>query len=118
MFKDKKEELRRLEEALLMEDEPEEEAQLPEEEPDVLSDDEYDFGEESEETYHNYSNRYGRVRAYNNDTTEEDLDAYSDDVYNSENRKSMGCLSLLAVGLLVAIAIALGWCYLRYKGIV
>ena len=100
-----------------MEEEPEAEEEVPEEEPDELLDDEYDYGEESEETYHNYSNRYGQVRAYNNDTTEEDLDTYSDDVYNSENKKSIGCLSLLAVGLLVAIAIVLGWCYLRFKGI-
>lgn len=120
MFKDKKEELRRLEEELLLEEEKEaEEARLEEEleEADALLEDESDYGEESEETYYNYSNRYGNVRAYNNDHTDEDLDAYSDDVYHSGDRKSIGCLSVLAVTLLVAIALVLGWCYLRFKGI-
>lgn len=120
MFKDKKEELRRLEEALLLEaQQEEEEAQLEEEleEAEALLESETDYGEESEETYYNYSNRYGRVRAYNNDTSDEDMDAYSDDVYNSENTKGLGGLTILAVCLLVAIVFVLGWCFLRYKGI-
>lgn len=119
MFKDKKEELRRLEEELLLEEElEEEEARLEEEqeEADALLESETDYGEESEETYYNYSNRYGRVRAYNNDTTDEDMDAYSDDVYHSNQNKGLHGLTVLAVFLLVAIVFVLGWCFLRFKG--
>ncbi len=120
MFKDKKEELRRLEEELLLEEALEEaEARLEEEleEADVLLESETDYGEESEETYYNYSNRYGRVRAYNNDTADEDMDAYSDNVYNSGKNKGLGGLTALAVLLLIAIVFVLGWCFLRFQGI-
>lgn len=120
MFKDKKEELSRLEAELLLEaQEEEEEARLEEEleESEALLDDEGDYGEESEETYYNYSNRYGEVRAYNNDTADDDLDAYSDAVYEGRKRTGTGCLTLLAVALLVAIVFVLGWCVMRHKGI-
>lgn len=120
MFKDKKEELRRLEEELLLEAQLEaEEAQLEEEleEAEALLESETDYGEESEETYYNYSNRYGRVQAYNNDTADEDMDAYSDDVYNSDKHNGLGGLTALAVFLLIAIVFVLGWCFLRFKGI-
>ncbi len=120
MFKDKKEELSRLEAELLLEAQAEkEEARLEEEleEADALLDDENDYGEESEETYYNYSNRYGTIRAYNNDTADDDLDAYSDAVYEGTKKNSIGCLTLLALALLVAIVFVLGWCVLRYKGI-
>lgn len=119
MFKDKKEELSRLEAELLLEAQAEEEAARLEaelEEAEALLDDEHDYGEETEETYYNYSNRYGRVRAYNNDTADGDLDAYSDAVYESGRKHGPGCLTLLATALLVAIVFVLGWCFLRYKG--
>lgn len=119
MFKDKKEELRRLEEELLLEAQLEEEEAILEaelEEAEALLDDESDYGEESEETYYNYSNRYGKVRVYNNDTTDEDLDAYSDSVYESKKDKGLGGLLLLAVALLVAIVFVLGLFVLRFKG--
>ena len=118
MFKDKKEELSRLEAELLLEAQAEEEEARLEEEleaADALLDDESDYGEETEETYCNYSNRYGKVRAYNNDTADGDLDAYSDAVY--EGRKKTGCLTLLAMGLLIAIVFVLGLFVLRFKGI-
>ena len=121
MFKDKKEELSRLEAELLMEAQAEEEdarleAEL--EEAAALLDDENDYGEESEETYYNYSNRYGKVRAYNNDTSDGDLEAYSNDVYSGGKKKGIGCLTLLALALLVAIVFVLGWFVLRFKGII
>ena len=120
MFKDKKEELSRLEAELLLEAQAEEEEARLEaelEEAQALLDDEGDYGEESEETYYNYSNRYGKVRAYNNDRADNDLDAYSDAVYEGKRDKGLGCLTLLAVMLLVAIVFVLGWCVLRFKGI-
>lgn len=120
MFKDKKEELRRLEEELLLEAQlEEEEARLEEEleEADALLESETDYGEESEQTYYNYSNRYGKLRAYNNDTTDEDLDAYSDEVYTDKKEKGTMGLVLLAAGLLVGIVLVLGLFVLRFKGI-
>lgn len=120
MFKDKKEELRRLEQELLLEAQlEEEEARLEEEleEADVLLESETDYGEESEQTYYNYSNRYGRIPAYNNDTTDEDLDAYSGEVYRDRNKRGSMGLVLLAAGLLVGIVLVLGLFVLRFKGI-
>lgn len=119
MFKDKKEELSRLEAELLLEAQAEEEEARLEKEleaAEALLDDENDYGEESEETYYNYSNRYGKIKAYNNDTADGDLDAYSEAVY--EGRKKTGCLTLLAVALLVAIVFVLGLFVLRFKGII
>ena len=119
MFKDKKEELRRLEEELLLEAQrEEEEARLEEEleEAEALLENDHDYGEETEETYYNFANRYGQVKAYNNDTADEDLEDYSDRVYRSEQEKGLGGLRLLATLLLVAIVFVLGWCYMRFKG--
>lgn len=118
MFRDKKEELRRLEEELLLEEQmEEEEAQSEEEEEEEeLLDDEQDFGEETEETYYNYSNRYGQIRTYNSDRTDEDLDVFSEEVYEGNDRGGIGGLTLLAVFLLVAMVFVLGWFYLRFKG--
>ena len=72
---------------------------------------------ESEQTYYNYSNRYGKLRAYNNDTTDEDLDAYSQEVYTDKKEKGTMGLVLLAAGLLVGIVLVLGLFVLRFKGI-
>ncbi len=121
MFKDKKEELSRLEAELLLEAQAEEEEARLEaelEEAEALLDDESDYGEESEETYYNFSNRYGKVRSYNTDTADGDLEAYSDMVYEGKKDKSIGTLTLLAAALLVAIVFVLGWCALRFKGII
>lgn len=121
MFKDKKEELRRLEEELLLEARLEEEEAILEaelDEDEALLDDEANYGEESEETYYNYSNRYGQVRAYNNDTTDEDLNVYSDSVYQGNRGKGTRGLLLLAAALLVGIVLVLGMFVLRFKGII
>lgn len=120
MFKDKKEELSRLEAELLLEAEAEEEdARLEEEleEDEALLDDENDYGQETNETYFNYSNRYGQIKAYNNDTADGDLDAYSNAVYEGK-KKGVGCITLLTMLLLVAVVLALGWYVLRFKGII
>ena len=78
MFKDKKEELQRLEEALLLEAQQEEEeaqqkAEL--EEAEALLDDPDDFGEIDAEAYRNYANQYGQVKAYNTDRTDAQLES-------------------------------------------
>ncbi len=120
MFRDKKEELRRLEAELLREAQAEEEdTRLEEEleEAEELLDDPCDYGEESEETYYNYSNRYGRVKAYNSDRTDENLDSFSDRVYAPRRDKRIGRLAALAACLLAGIVVMLGWCVLKIKGI-
>lgn len=120
MFRDKKEELRRLEAELLLEAQAEEEDTRLEdelEEAEALLDDPCDYGEESEETYYNYSNRYGEVKAYNSDRTDEDMDDFSDRVYAPQRDRKIGRLAALAVCLLAGIVVMLGWCVLRMKGI-
>ena len=120
MFKDKKEELRRLEEELLQEAQLEEEEERLEEELEEaqeLLDEAEDYGEESEETYFNYANRYGEVRAYNGDHTDEDMESYSEEVYGGRKDRGVSGLAALVAFLLVAIALVFGWCVLRYKGI-
>ena len=121
MFKDKKEELRRLEEELLLEAQLEEEEDRLEEELEeaqALLDEAEDYGEESEETYFNYANRYGEVPIYNGDRTDEDMERYSDEVYGGRKNKGVSALAALAVCLMVAIVLVFGWCVLRFKGII
>lgn len=120
MFKDKKEELQRLEEALLLEAQQEEaeaqqEAEL--EEADALLDDPDDFGEIDAEAYRNYANQYGKVKAYNTDRTDVQLDDFSEAIYEGERRKSNLGLLALAASLLVGIVAVLGWIVLRFKGL-
>lgn len=113
MFKDKNEELRRLEallqeeeedERLLAEEAPEEEPffQVPEEEED----------DAVEQFYANYANSY---QAYNADTTDTDLDTFSEEVWQA--RSSRG-FSLVALACVLATAVLLVVLYLvvRYGG--
>ena len=88
------------------------------EEAEELLDDEYDYGQESEETYYNYSNRYGTCRAYNTDRIDGDLDEFSDAVYEQKAKRGLSGWVLLAAALLAGIVVMLGWCVLRLKGIV
>lgn len=116
MFHDAQEELKRLEAELLAEEEPEEEM-LPEEEEE--DEEEAWLYEDTRaasepEVFQNYSNDYGKnlrnyasgYRAYNSDLTDEDLEQYSEEVYESRRPKT-GCLSILICLLTVAIAAAL-----------
>lgn len=113
MFRDRSEELRRLEEALL-EDEP---TEMPEKTDDTPAEDE-DLLEEQmldellEDTapakgavpYHNYSNDYGQgYTAYNTDVTDEDLDEYCQQVREAPKKDNTGLVilaCLLALGVL------------------
>ena len=105
-----REELERLEAELLQEELLEEEEQeTPEEE-------DYFFGEETPETYRNYSNDYGRYQAYNSDRTDEDLEAYSEEVREPNRRRDIWTLCAIAFCLLVAILGILGWWAIRFLG--
>ena len=119
MFKDQKEELRRLEEELLLEEEADCPEDLPEEDPeDAYLDDPDDFGQETDETYYNFSNGYGAYNAYNSDVTDEDMEEYSKKVYDDPSERKNRRLLILALILLSAILCTLAWCYLRYQGVI
>ena len=118
MFRDASEELERLQAELLAEDEP---VELPPEEP----------PEETEDTrpaqgpavYQNYSNDYGKnlrnyasgYRAYNSDTTDEDLEEYSEAVREGNTSRGSCLLAVIAVILALAIlgVVAYGFLYTR-----
>jgi len=124
MFRDASEELQRLQAELLAEEEPAE--QPPEEPPE-----EDEFFEEYEDTrpagdpavYQNYSNDYGKnlrnyasgYRAYNSDTTDEDLDEYSETVREGNTSRGGCLLALIAIILALAIigVVAYGFLYTR-----
>ncbi len=108
MFKDKEEELKRLQQLLQdaeEEEDPEEEFEeaATEEEP-----------EEEPVIYHNYANRYGRVRIYNNDTTDRDLDVLSNEVYAPKKKVSIFVLVAIALALAAGIMGVLSWWAVRY----
>lgn len=91
MFRDREKALQKLQEQLL-----EEERDLPQEEPD-----------EDDETV--YADAAQDVRAYNTDSTDENLEDYSDTVYEASRRRG-GCLlwfALLTAGVLLAISFLL-----------
>lgn len=105
MYEDAKEELKRLEKALLEEDSrPEEPAEeiYPEEEP-----------EEPEWVQTQVVSLEGRV--YNTDKTDADMDAYAEDVY-SGGRKSVSGLVAVALVLAAAILAVLIFWIVRYGG--
>lgn len=108
MFKDKKEELQRLEAALLEEE--------PEEETEDYLDADTDFGEETEETYYNYSNHYGCYDAYNPDISNEALEDYTDEVLQGKKDRLIPVLWVVAMGLLAGIFCVLAWWAVRFLG--
>ena len=114
MFRDAKEELARLEEALLEEEAQEElEEEFLEEEP----------GEDPD-VYVNYANDYGKslrnyasgYKAYNTDTTDTDLESFSEEVYESKKEDLKG-LWITALVLLIAIFGVLAWAFFRFGGV-
>lgn len=95
MFRDKDEELARLEEELLEQDVPK-----------AAPDDE-------KETY---EPPVQNVRAYNGDAADVDLEEFSDAVYTPTHNKHTGLFALLFL-LLCGIFCVLAWWILRYKGV-
>ena len=114
MRRDTEEALRRLQEQLLEEEEPEEDS-------DVLPEETRPSGDCW--VYQNYSNGYGKqlrnyasgYKAYNSDVTDTDLERYSEEV---RQPKKSGCLGYLAAALLplTAVAVALLWWYWKQGG--
>lgn len=106
MFKDEKEELRRLEQALLAQekDEPEQ--------PRFWED---DCPDEETVVYQNFSNNYGKAyRAYNADKTDQELDSYSETVRTGQaGIRGLVLLACLLTGCIVLVCLYL---LLRYGG--
>lgn len=121
MFRDRQEELQRLEEALLAEEEYDAQLQ-PEETPveeALLSDDILDalLDDTSPSTesvaYQNFSNAYGR--AYNSDTTDVDMEKYCKKVQNTK-KDHFGWLIVVCLLLILILGIAV-WYVLHRGGI-
>ena len=129
MFRDRDEELRRLEEALLEEEEEEQKQRIEEEIEEERQKARRDEAEEEEEddisfyqpddteddeadTFPNYANNY---RAYNSDRVDVDLDEYSEQVRQEPKRGS--CLLTLALILLCGILVMLILFLLKFQGI-
>ena len=124
-FKDKEEALRRLEAELLQEEEtPEEEydEEVYDEEydEDEAYEEEYDE-EDSEEDWEEESPRQlpgwmaGRVKVYNTDALEADLDEYSQKVYRSRSRGRW--VAAVALILLAALLLVLAFFVARNGGV-
>lgn len=128
MFRDREEELKRLQEQLLQID-GEEPAETPSgDTPEVsmeatqILDDELlntllheDNQSSSPQMYQNYSNQYGSdYRAYNSDETDEDPEDYSQELLAPErsNSNRVLLLALLVIALMAAILGVLGWLYM------
>ena len=111
-FKDKEEALRRLEAELLQEEETPEEEYDEEYDEDEAYEEEYDE-EDSEEDWEEESTRQlpgwmaGRVKVYNTDALEADLDEYSQKVYRSRSRGRW--VAAVALILLAALLLVLAF---------
>ena len=124
MFKDTDEELSRLSSELLKEEDESEE--YDEEYDEDYEEDyeeeaifpEYDYEDtraaQDPVAYQNYSNGY---RAYNSDDCDEDLDAFSEDVYEAEEERSNTGLVILACVLASMLALVMLFMALKYKGV-
>ena len=125
MFRDASEELQRLQAELLAEEEP---AELPPEEPEEEEEifEEYDDTRPAgdPEVFQNYSNDYGKnlrnyasgYRAYNTDTTDEDLEEYSESVREGKTSRGGCLLALIAIVLALAIVGLVACAYLYTRG--
>lgn len=126
--KDKEEELQRLQQELLAEeevreDEIVEEEYLNDDVVDALLDEDTKVG--SAGVYQNYSNDYGRnlrnfatgYKAYNSDSADVDLEEYSQEVLEPKKRGGLIWFLLILMTLLCVAAVALVIYYLRLGGI-
>ena len=121
MFKDRNEELQRLEQALL-EDETKviPVKEILAEDEDLLTDETLDAllediapGKNSVH-YQNYSNDYGQI--YNSDVTDTNIEEYSEEVL-TESKSSYTGLLILACGLAFGILCVIIYLLIRYGGL-
>lgn len=132
MFKDTDQELARLEAELLKEEAPVVEEETDEEylEEEIIPPPEYFYEDtraaDGPAVYQNYSNDYGKnlrnyasgYRAYNSDDIDEDLESFSDDVYEGQPQRSNAGLLITACVLAAAIAAVALFLVLWYWGVV
>ena len=106
MFRDKDEALARLEEELL------------EEEPETTAKEQSLLEEPSGDTkeYKNFANDYGNANIYNADTSDLDLEEFSEEVYEPIEKKRPNLL-VVAFLLLAGIFLVLAWWVIRYMGV-
>ena len=128
MFRDKDEELKRLQEQLLEEEEPEE---VPEDGDEILDEELLDalLGSDNQaenpKVYQNFSNDYGKnlrnfasgYKAYNSDKTDEDLDSFSEAVLEPPKSGSLAWFILVLLVLMAAVVGAILWMYIGLGGI-
>lgn len=122
MFRDAEEELQRLEQQLL---EEEEQDQTP------LEEEDYDqfLPEEEVQThgpmvYRNFSNDYGKnlrnyatgYKAYNTDKVDEDLERFSEEVHSGKKDSPVWLLAVL-LALMAVVAAVVAWIYLGMGGL-
>jgi hypothetical protein len=137
MFKDTDKELARLEAALLEAEEEgvfDEEEEYPEEDYEEENEDEdappeyfYDDTRPAQGpgVYQNYSNDYGRelrnyatgYRAYNSDDCDEDLEEFSEDVYEAQEDRGNTGLLITACVLATIFSSAVLFIVLKYIGV-
>ena len=98
MFRDRDEELNRLEAAL---QENEEEEAFSEEE---------EYEEDDEEV-----SDLPDFKAYNSDITDEDLEEFSESVYEGSKKSHLGLLAFM-LAVLSIVLLALAWCLMKYGG--
>ena len=110
MYKDAEEELKRLEDALLEEEEiqPEEDMDVLLEQLDELSDETQVFHWQPVEL-----KKAGRI--YNTDKTDEDLEQFSEAVHSGEKKSLTGWI-ITAVALAAGIVAVVIWWIVRYGG--
>jgi hypothetical protein len=107
MFRDKSEELERLQAELLAEEESEQEAPEQPQEEELFEDYEDTRPAQEPVGYQNYSNGY---RAYNTDDSDEDLDSYSEEVRAGGKKRGGGCLVAIALFLaIILVALVAFW---------
>ena len=104
-MKEKDLELKRLEEALLREERPQEE--------DFPFDDGDTTPAETHAPYRNFANGY---RAYTNQPSDVDMEDYSEEV-RAGDKSSSAPLMILALVLIIAILLVLCWWVVRYMGV-
>ena len=131
MFKDKEEALRRLEAELLQEEEEQEESEAWEEEdweedpeeawdgdPDEEEEEDQDEEDEEDGPYEAPAHRY-RVphgRAYNADRVDEDLEEFSEKIYNADKRSRGRWIAAGVLIVLAAVLLVLAFLAARYGG--